>query len=127
MTLQDAQLLDGEVLLWNLLQGSHRKLDFSQVGVLRLQSLFDGGVEGNELEVIKLALRKAVVKLFHHIPRAISHTNTDDGQGVLGSFHDGIGGFLLVTDLTVSHDEEDVVALLGLDDFHGVCCVSRYS
>ena len=85
---EEAQAADGSVLLGNL---HEHRLDDVRVrlrrgytgprlgAVLQLEDLALQLGEGDEEEVVELALRQLLVEALHHIPRPVANADHDDG------------------------------------------------
>ncbi len=75
----------------------------------------------DELEVIESSCRQFVVEFFHSVPWTVTHTNHDDGQRVAGGLYDSICCLFDIVDLTVSDNNQDMIASRNFDDIDGLC------
>lgn len=79
----------------------------------------------DELKIIKFSCGQLIVKLVHRVPRTITHSNHDDGQGKLRSEHDRISSLLHIGNGTITHNQQDMISSLFLDDLAGLVDEAR--
>jgi len=76
----------------NFLEGAEGKSSLSKAPVLWAPALQERLelAERHELEIVEESVWQSIIKLLHHIPRAVAHTNHDDRQGVLAGGDNGL-------------------------------------
>ena len=104
-----------EQLAWNLHQGLFRQHMRIVLEVVEGDELNDisGHVlaEGARVERLIVAIER-----LHRLEVGVTHTNDDDGQGVLGATHNLVNGLVHVADYAISNDDQDVELLIHLGD-----------
>ena len=77
-------------------------------------------VEVDELKVVEAPLDQVIVKCLHEAKRPIAHTDTHNGQGIVGCIDNGLPSLFHLYDLSICHNDENVVLVALSDNANGL-------